>query len=165
MRKYGLPWQGSKAQIADWVVDVLPRAHTLVDLFAGGCAVTHAAALSGKWERVIACDITDSPAVFVAAAHGEYHGMSTVLTRREFAECDDTMLRLLYSFGNDRQSYLWGADLEPVKVAAAKMLSAPSMHERRMHYRDFCKALVEYLQENGTPRAEKLAGDQALEGL
>jgi site-specific DNA-adenine methylase len=34
--KYGLPWQGSKSRIAEWVVDLLPQSHVLVDLFAGG---------------------------------------------------------------------------------------------------------------------------------
>ena len=36
MARYGLPWQGSKSRIAEWVVDVLPPSHTLVDLFGGG---------------------------------------------------------------------------------------------------------------------------------
>ena len=34
--RYGMPWQGSKSRIAEWVIDVLPPSHTLVDLFAGG---------------------------------------------------------------------------------------------------------------------------------
>ena len=37
--RYGMPYQGSKSRIADWVVSVLPRSHTLVDLFAGGGAL------------------------------------------------------------------------------------------------------------------------------
>lgn len=36
MARYGMPWQGSKSRIAEWVVDVLPPSHTLVDLFGGG---------------------------------------------------------------------------------------------------------------------------------
>lgn len=36
MARYGLPYQGSKSRIAEWVVDLLPPSHTLVDLFAGG---------------------------------------------------------------------------------------------------------------------------------
>lgn len=35
-RKYGTPYKGSKSAIADWIVDNLPEADTLVDLFAGG---------------------------------------------------------------------------------------------------------------------------------
>ncbi|MBQ2336255.1 MAG: DNA adenine methylase, partial [Victivallales bacterium] len=39
---YGLPYMGSKSDIAKQIVDILPAADTLVDLFAGGCAITHA---------------------------------------------------------------------------------------------------------------------------
>ena len=47
MASYGVPFQGSKSAIAKWLVDLLPPSHTFVDLFAGGCAVTHCAMLSG----------------------------------------------------------------------------------------------------------------------
>lgn len=39
-KNYGLPYMGSKNKIAEWVVAHIPQADTLVDLFAGGCAVT-----------------------------------------------------------------------------------------------------------------------------
>ena len=51
MRKYGVPYKGSKSKLAEWIVDILPPENTLVDLFAGGCAVTHAAIVSDKWEN------------------------------------------------------------------------------------------------------------------
>lgn len=54
--RYGIPYQGSKSRIAEWVVVQLPASQTLVDIFAGGCAVAHAAMLSGKWARVVAND-------------------------------------------------------------------------------------------------------------
>ncbi len=44
--RFGIPCQGSKDRIAEWVVEQLPASHTRADLFAGGCAVTHAALLS-----------------------------------------------------------------------------------------------------------------------
>ena len=37
MRNWGIPYVGSKSRIAEWVVDTLPSAPVLVDLFAGGC--------------------------------------------------------------------------------------------------------------------------------
>ena len=45
---YGLPYKGSKNRIAKKILDVLPAAPVLYDVFAGGCAITHAALLSGK---------------------------------------------------------------------------------------------------------------------
>ena len=63
--RYGVPYQGSKNKIAEWVIDNLPEDEILVDLFAGGCAVTHAAMLSGKWDRIVA---NDAPAGCVEIA-------------------------------------------------------------------------------------------------
>ena len=148
--KYGLPYQGSKNTIAKWVVEHLPSAPVLVDLFAGGCAVTHAALVSGKFERVIANDLTDAPSVFMS-----------------FAECDDMALKLMYSFGNNCKSYLWSQELENVKVNASRMLSAPSMHERRMAYRAFLKSLRRYIEQTGAlPDNAKHDGSlQSLESL
>lgn len=45
---YGLSYKGSKSRIAKWVVEALPSADVWVEPFAGGCAVTHAAILSGE---------------------------------------------------------------------------------------------------------------------
>ena len=34
--RYGVPYTGSKNGIAKWVIDNLPRAKNLIDVFAGG---------------------------------------------------------------------------------------------------------------------------------
>lgn len=57
MRQYGMPYKGSKSKIAEWVVDVLPPADNLIDLFAGERAVSHCALFSHKWNKIIANDI------------------------------------------------------------------------------------------------------------
>lgn len=54
MTRYGLPWMGSKSRYAKWILSHIPKEPILVDLFAGGCAVTDAALERGQ--RVIACD-------------------------------------------------------------------------------------------------------------
>ena len=51
--RYGLPYKESKNSIAKWVVDELPKADVFVDLFCGGCAITHRALLSGKYKQFI----------------------------------------------------------------------------------------------------------------
>ena len=40
MKKYGLPYQGSKSKIAEKLGAMLPNADVFIDLFAGGCAMT-----------------------------------------------------------------------------------------------------------------------------
>ena len=165
--RYGIPYQGSKNTIAKWVVDNLPPATFFIDLFAGGCAVTHAAMLSGKYERFIANDLTDAPEIFKKAINGEFEGYATVPTREEFQQSDDDVLKLLYSFGNNRTDYLWSPELEPVKVAASRMLAAPSLHERRMAYRTFLREFDSYRKHDPKykERLERLQGLEQLERL
>lgn len=55
--KYGLPYKGSKNKLAERIVRLLPKRTNLVDLFCGGCAVSHAALLMGKYEHVHINDI------------------------------------------------------------------------------------------------------------
>ena len=165
--RYGMPYQGSKSRIADWVVDVLPRSHTLVDLFAGGGAVTHCALLSGKWEHVIANDRTDSMKVFYEAATGGFSGLSKVMTRDDFLESEDTAMKILYSFGNNCNGYLWSDELAAFKVPAVRMLSAPSLHERRLAYCDFCREFLKFVSSgsNGSFRLQPLERLQNMQNL
>ena len=151
MTKYGLPYQGSKNSIAEWVIDHLPPADTLVDLMAGGCAISHAALMSGKYKHVIANDITDTAFIFDAAMRGEMDGYATVLTRDEFhaVKATDTLGSILYSFSNSRSNYLYGADMEQVKTAATSMILAPSVHERRLAYMRFITMLDKHIRTNG----------------
>ena len=163
---YGLPYQGSKSRIADWVVGNLPSAPVLVDIMCGGGAVSHAALLSGKYGRVVLNDVNGMADVFVRAARGEYADYSFVPDREQFnaMKGSDPLVSLLYSFGNVRDTYLWSRELEPVKVAASRMLCAPSLSERRRYWRVFCRALREYVEGyDGIP--ERLQGLERLEGL
>lgn len=164
MSSYGLPYQGSKNSIAEWVLDHLPAADTLVDLMAGGCAVSHAALMSGKYKHVIANDITDTALIFDAAMRGEMDGYATVLTRDEFNQVKDTdtLAAMIYSFGNNRTSYLYGRDIEPVKTAASRMILAPSVYERRIAYRTFISELEQYMSSHGT-QLDRISQLQALE--
>ena len=61
MARYGVPYLGSKSRIATWVVEHLPSAETFVDLFAGGCAVTHAALSKRLMEVMEAIDALPDP--------------------------------------------------------------------------------------------------------
>ena len=169
---YGLPYQGSKSRIADWVVGNLPSAPVLVDIMCGGGAVSHAALLSRKYERVVMNDVNGVADVFVRAVRGEYADYSFVPDREQFFALRDSdpVVSLLYSFGYDRNTYLWSRELEPVKVAASRMLSAGTLHERRRYWLEFCRALYAYVDGvDGLPnqlrQLERLEGLQGLQGL
>lgn len=54
---YGVPYSGSKNKLAEDIIALLPKGKRFVDLFAGGCAMTHCALLSGKWETILSNDL------------------------------------------------------------------------------------------------------------
>lgn len=116
---YGVPYKGSKNKIVQFIVGNLPKATTFVDLFAGGCAVTHAAMLSSKYKRFIANDITDAPLLFADAVSGRYADERRWISREKFFELKNTdpYVRYCWSFGNNGRSYLYSTAIEPWRRA------------------------------------------------
>ena len=117
---YGLPYQGSKNRIAKRLVEALPAAPVLYDVFCGGCAVTHAAMLSGKYQHFVINDrrgwLSDA---FQKAIHGGYAHEDRWISREDFERLKDTdaYAALCFSFGNNAQTYMYARPLEPYKRA------------------------------------------------
>ena len=117
---YGLPYQGSKNRIAKRLVDALPAAPVLYDVFCGGCAVTHAAMLSGKYQRFVINDRRGwLPDAFREAITGGYAHEDRWISREDFERLKDTdaYAAMCFSFGNDCRSYMCARPLEPYKRA------------------------------------------------
>lgn len=115
---YGIPYMGSKSRIAMRIIEELPAGPVLIDAFAGGCAVTHAALASGKWASVVANDIGDGPALFYHACKHGAHSWRWVSRAEFFAKKDlDPEIRWVWSFGNGGRSYLHSRKIEPFKRA------------------------------------------------
>lgn len=141
---YGLPYKGSKNKIAKEIIDQLPAAKRFYDLFAGGCAVTHAAMLSGKYETFTINDIDHQVVqLFVDAVNGKYRDEKRIISREDFdwLKNSDPYVAICWSFGNNGCSYLWSPETEKAKLLACKMILADSMKERWRAYRDFIKYL------------------------
>lgn len=136
---------GSKNKIAADLVNILPEGPVFVDLFAGGCAMTHAALWSGKWPRVIANDIQRQfPDLFFRAATGRLTDCDRrAVDRDEFSRVKDhdAAVALLWSFGNKGECYLWSADLEPVKLAAFRMIMSENRKDRLVWFKKFIQGL------------------------
>ena len=165
MDNYGLPYQGSKNKIAEFIISKLPIAEHFYDLFAGGCAVTHCALLSGKYKYVHANDIQIKyPQLFYDAAHGKYRNENRVITRDEFFmfKDSDALVELCWSFGNGRNHYLWDRNIEEVKQAACKVIMSDDMINRRLYFNEFINKLksIMYVEEN-----DKLIQLKTLESL
>ena len=143
---YGLPYMGSKNRIARDIVEQLPSAEYFVDLFCGGCAVTHAAMLSGKYKKFIVNDIApDMPRLFVDAINGKYRNEKRWISREDFERLKDTdaYVRTCWSFGNNGKGYLWNDETAGAKLLACKMILSDDRNERWQAYIDFIK----YLQD------------------
>lgn len=118
--RYGVPYQGSKNSIATKIISFLPPAEKFYDLFAGGCAMTHAALLSGKYKTVIANDLYDDGIeLFCNAIKGKYQNENRWISRDEFNELknDDLYVRFCWSFASSGRNYLYARSLEPWKKA------------------------------------------------
>ena len=120
VENYGLPYTGSKSRIAHWVIDNLPSGRVLIDAFAGGCAITHRALLSQKWQTVIANDINGKyPQLFADAMHGQYRDEKRWINREDFErlKSKDAFVACCWSFGNNVRTYMYSQAIEPYKRA------------------------------------------------
>ena len=120
MKKYGLPYKGSKNRLAERIVDLLPEGEHLIDLFCGGCAVTHAALVKGKWAHVHINDIDWRPVtLFCDALAGRYLHEDRWISREDFFRLKDTdpYVAIVWSFGNNMRDYLYSRQIEPLKRA------------------------------------------------
>lgn len=111
---------GSKNDIADQIINIVPQAHNFYDLFAGGCAVTHAAMLSGKFRNFIANDLQGMGVqLFSDSIAGKYANENRWISREDFVLKKDTdpYIALCWSFGNNMQNYMYSNEVEEWKHA------------------------------------------------
>ena len=117
--RYGVPYQGNKSPIADWLAEQIPSAENFYDMFAGGFAVTHRMVLERRHRRFFANDINAlSCRLFSDCVNGRapkarwvsHEDFDRLKTTDGYAAC-------CFSFGSDWQSYIYSSVLEPLKRA------------------------------------------------
>lgn len=117
---YGLPYQGSKSKVCEWLFTHIPKTDTFYDVFAGGGAVTDYA-IRHKWfQKYYVNDI--NPLMSKALQMYFTNGFATEcrwISREEFFRLKDTdpYVAICFSFGNDLRSYAYAEDVEPIKKA------------------------------------------------
>lgn len=117
---YGLPYKGSKNKLAERIVRLLPQRKHLYDLFCGGCAVSHAALLMGKYEHIHINDFNwMCPTLFMDALAGKYDNETRWISREDFQRLKDTdpYVAVVWSFGNNLRDYMYSREIEPLKRA------------------------------------------------
>ena len=120
---YGVSYQGSKNKIAAEVVYNIPSAPLLIDVFAGGGAITHAALLSHRFSSILANDYDcGALQLFYRASHGLIdfkEERKRWVSREDFKRLKDTdpIVRYNWSFSNGGRDYLYSKGREPYKRA------------------------------------------------
>ena len=101
-------------------MSLLPKRTHLIDLFCGGCAVSHAALLRNKYEHIHINDINwMCPTLFIDALNGKYQNETRWISREDFFRLKDTdpYVAVVWSFGNNLRGYLYSKEIEPLKKA------------------------------------------------
>ena len=120
---YGVSYKGSKNKIAAEVVYNIPSAPLLIDVFAGGGAITHAALLSHRFGSILANDYDcGALQLFYRASHGLIdfeEERKRWVSREDFKRLKDTdpIVRYNWSFSNGGRDYLYSKGREPYKRA------------------------------------------------
>lgn len=122
LKRYGLPYKGSKSRIVDALAEAIPYkgVDNFYDVFAGGCAVTHKMLLEMRYKRYF-CNDLDGYAVqlFCDMWSGKRFDDTRWIGREDFfrEKDSDAYVRLCWSFGNDGRTYMYGKTIEPYKKA------------------------------------------------
>ena len=119
-KSYGICYMGSKNALAERIVALLPSASHLIDVFAGGCAITHCAMKSGKWQHVHANYLNEMiVGAFRRAINGDFIGERRWISHEEFNRVRDTdaYADICFSFGGNLRSYVYNHKNEELKRA------------------------------------------------
>ena len=113
MLSFGVPYLGSKNRIAAQIVSAMPEAERLVDLFAGGCAVSHAAMMCGRFRSVHMNDLYGGTVRLFLDCLSSPVPVKWVSREEFFARKDeDELVRWCWSFGMDGRTYAFGREKE-----------------------------------------------------
>ena len=150
MPSYGLPYTGSKNRLAEKIVRHLPEADTLVDVFFGGGAITHCAMAHNKYKNYIANDIRTTPQFFKECIEGKHSNDIRWISADDFMKSsrDDWFVRLIWSFSNNCNTYLYGKNTEAYKKAFHYAICFDDFSLLEELYCDFvCNKVKEHLED------------------
>jgi site-specific DNA-adenine methylase len=132
--KYGIPYMGSKRKIAskimDYICDNNPNALYFYDLFGGGGAISFEALQRKQFIRVVYNELNTGVTELLKKIQrdGVTQDFYKWVSREQFkAHKNDNdwfggLLKTCWSFGNNQTSYLFGKNIEGIKLAAHEYL-------------------------------------------
>lgn len=180
---------GSKTKTAQDIIRQLPAGERFVDLFGGSFAMSQAAAVSGKYKKVLYNDINPLlPPLIQKAIRGGYNYncfKPVFIEPEEFKKLrlTDGYVQFCWSFGSNGKQYIFGPDNIDVKREAHNFIvfGVPTKHFRNIerfvtskdiHVRksQFQQAVKRELKKRGDrleilERLHRLQNLQTLESL
>jgi hypothetical protein len=123
MSNYGIPYMGSKSKICAEVCSLFPKAENFYDLFGGGFSITHFMLKNRSKDfkkfhfneiRPGMCDLIKDA---IAGKYNYNKFLPEWISREDFLRRHETgpYINILWSFGNNGESYLFGKDIEEYK--------------------------------------------------
>lgn len=182
---FGVPYMGSKTKIALDILKQLPKGERFVDLFGGGFAMSHAALLTNKYEKILYNDINPLITNLVKRAiNGEFNYKvfkPKWISREEFKlnRDKDGYIKYCWSFGNNGKGYLFRKEIESFKRAIHnlvvfnehnnllpkdiyKYITSTNIHDRRLQVKNYFKFYKKRVEAQQLEQLERL---QQLERL
>lgn len=192
MSKYGIPYMGSKSQIIERLIRIFPRADNFYDLFGGGFSVTHAMLVhrGNHFKKFHFNELRPGICTLIQdAINGKYsyeNFFPKWISREEFFDKKemDPYIKIIWSFGNDGKTYLFGADIEQKKkslhnaivfnefddfskeiLGINKFADGFGIKEKRLHLKARLRLLGNRLDLQQLEQLERLERLQQLEQL
>lgn len=121
--KYGIPYQGSKSKIIDSIYRMFPNADNFYDLFGGGFSVTHFMlenrSISYKQFHFneIRTGISELIKDSIDGKYSYRNFKPEWISRERFnlEKDNNAYIKIVWSFGNNGRTYLFGKDIENQK--------------------------------------------------
>jgi site-specific DNA-adenine methylase len=182
--RYGLPYQGSKSKIAEEIAEQIPRGNCFVDLFCGGGAISHYMMEHNRYKSYVMNDITNSALAFRRILEKGSSDFRDWVSREDFfklgSSVDDTIRKMIWSFGNDQRTYIYSEANEKGKKALhyaivfgdyslmhelSRIAEVKGLHKRYMAARRVVKELARLQPLESLERLQSLERLESLERL
>ena len=123
MAEWGLPYQGSKQNIISDIAKLFPRADNFYDLFGGGFSASHYMLVNRRrsYKQFHYNELRPNMCELISdAIAGKYNYIvfkaEWISRDRFFADKEkNAYIKIIWSFGNNGEDYLFGKDLEAKK--------------------------------------------------
>lgn len=158
--RYGYCYVGSKSKIAEQIIHLLPAGEVLYDCFGGGGAITHAACLSKKYNKVVYNELSKLIFDLIDKTHkGEFPTYNFVNRADWYATKDtDPFAKWLCSFNGKGSTYMYADYISRLKDLQNDILNGDAdlrAEYLRLYFMEVVNIIKKLLDDNSKERLAK----------